>query len=43
MSSRWRPDHGLTPGVERAISNTDLFDLVFLVVASPVMDDERPM
>jgi mannose-6-phosphate isomerase-like protein (cupin superfamily) len=30
----------LPPGVEHAISNTGLVDLVFLVVTSPVTDDE---
>jgi len=29
----------LPPGVEHAISNTGLVDLVFLVVTSPVSDD----
>ena len=29
----------LPPGVEHAISNTGLVDLVFLVVTSPVTDD----
>jgi oxalate decarboxylase/phosphoglucose isomerase-like protein (cupin superfamily) len=29
----------LPPGVEHAISNTGLTDLVFLVVTSPVSDD----
>lgn len=32
----------LPPGVEHSISNTGLTDLVFLVVTSPVTDDERP-
>jgi uncharacterized cupin superfamily protein len=31
----------LPPGVEHAISNSGLVDLVFLVITSPVMDDER--
>ncbi len=31
------------PGVEHAISNTGLVDLVFLVVTSPVTDDEKPV
>lgn len=30
------------PGVEHAISNTGLVDLVFLVVTSPVADDGAP-
>jgi len=29
-------------GVEHAISNTGLADLVFLVIISPVTDDEKP-
>jgi len=29
----------LPPGVEHAISNTGLVDLVFLVITSPVTDD----
>jgi mannose-6-phosphate isomerase-like protein (cupin superfamily) len=33
----------LPPGVEHAISNTGLVDLVFLVVTSPVSDDEKPV
>ena len=33
----------LPPGVEHAISNTGLVDLVFLVVTSPVTDDEKPV
>jgi mannose-6-phosphate isomerase-like protein (cupin superfamily) len=33
----------LPPGVEHAISNSGLTDLVFLVVTSPVTDDERPV
>src|SRR5262245_5451025 len=32
----------LPPGVEHALSNTGLVDLVFLVVTAPVVDDERP-
>ncbi len=32
----------LPPGVEHAISNSGMMDLVFLVVTSPVTDDERP-
>jgi mannose-6-phosphate isomerase-like protein (cupin superfamily) len=32
----------LPPGVEHAISNSGLVDLVFLVVTSPVTDDEKP-
>jgi len=31
----------LPPGVEHSISNTGLVDLVFLVVTSPVTDDEK--
>ena len=31
----------LPPGVEHAISNTGLVDLVFLVVTSPVTDDAQ--
>ena len=31
----------LPPGVEHAISNSGLVDLVFLVVTSPVTDDEK--
>jgi mannose-6-phosphate isomerase-like protein (cupin superfamily) len=31
----------LPPGVEHAISNTGLVDLVFLVVIAPVTDDEK--
>ena len=31
----------LPPGVEHAISNTGLVDLVFLVITSPVTDDEK--
>jgi len=33
----------LPPGVEHAISNSGLVDLVFLVITSPVRDDEKPM
>jgi len=33
----------LPPGVEHSISNTGIVDLVFLVVTSPVTDDERPV
>jgi len=33
----------LPPGVEHAISNTGLVDLVFLVITSPVTDDEKPI
>jgi hypothetical protein len=29
------------PGAEHAISNSGLVDLVFLVVTSPVTDDEK--
>jgi mannose-6-phosphate isomerase-like protein (cupin superfamily) len=32
----------LPPGVEHSIENTGLVDLVFLVVTSPVSDDESP-
>jgi mannose-6-phosphate isomerase-like protein (cupin superfamily) len=32
----------LPPGVEHAISNTGLVDLVFFVVTSPVTDEETP-
>ena len=31
----------LPPGVEHAIENTGLTDLVFLVVTSPVTDDTK--
>ena len=33
----------LPPGVEHAISNSGLSDLVFLVITSPVTDDEKPV
>ena len=33
----------LPPGIAHAISNTGLVDLVFLVVTSPVTDDEKPV
>ena len=33
----------LPPGVEHAISNSGLTDLVFLVVTSPVTDDDKPV
>jgi mannose-6-phosphate isomerase-like protein (cupin superfamily) len=33
----------LPPGVEHSIANSGLVDLVFLVVTSPVSDDEKPM
>jgi mannose-6-phosphate isomerase-like protein (cupin superfamily) len=33
----------LPPGVEHSIANTGLVDLVFLVVTSPVTDDEKPV
>ena len=33
----------LPPGVEHAISNSGLVDLVFLVITSPVSDDEKPV
>jgi hypothetical protein len=36
--SRWS-----LPGVEHAISNSGLVDLVFLVITSPVTDDEKPV
>lgn len=32
----------LPPGVVHAIENTGLVDLVFLVVTSPVSDDDKP-
>ena len=32
----------LPPGIEHSISNTGLVDLVFLVVTSPVTDEESP-
>src|ERR1700759_3961948 len=32
----------LPPGVEHAISNSGLVDLVFLVITSPVSDGEKP-
>ena len=31
------------PGVEHAISNSGLIDLVSLVITSPVTDDEKPV
>jgi quercetin dioxygenase-like cupin family protein len=31
----------LPPGIDHAISNTGLVDLVFLVVTSPVADDAK--
>jgi oxalate decarboxylase/phosphoglucose isomerase-like protein (cupin superfamily) len=31
----------LPPGIDHSISNTGLFDLVFLVVTSPVSDDAK--
>ncbi len=31
------------PGIEHSISNTGTADLVFLVVTSPVSDDEKPI
>jgi mannose-6-phosphate isomerase-like protein (cupin superfamily) len=31
----------LPPGVDHAISNTGLIDLIFLVVTSPVTDDDK--
>jgi mannose-6-phosphate isomerase-like protein (cupin superfamily) len=33
----------LPPGIAHSISNTGLVDLVFLVVTSPVTDDEKPV
>ena len=33
----------LPPGVEHSIANSGLVDLVFLVVTSPVTDDEKPI
>ena len=33
----------LPPDVEHAISNSGLTDLVFLVITSPVTDDEKPV
>lgn len=43
-------DHGrkhdfifLPSGVEHAIPNSGLVDLVFLVITSPVTDDEKPL
>ncbi|WP_024518639.1 cupin domain-containing protein [Bradyrhizobium sp. Tv2a-2] len=33
----------LPPGVEHSIANSGLVDLVFLVVTSPVTDDEGPV
>jgi mannose-6-phosphate isomerase-like protein (cupin superfamily) len=33
----------LPPGVEHAIANSGLTDLVFLVVTSPVTDDDKPV
>ena len=33
----------LPPGVVHAIENTGLVDLVFLVVTSPVTDEEKPV
>src|ERR1700685_3006858 len=33
----------LPPGVEHAISNSGLVDLVFLVITSPVTDEEKPV
>jgi oxalate decarboxylase/phosphoglucose isomerase-like protein (cupin superfamily) len=33
----------LPPDVEHAISNSGLADLVFLVITSPVTDDEKPV
>ena len=33
----------LPPGVEHSIANSGLVDLVFLVVTSPVVDEEKPV
>jgi mannose-6-phosphate isomerase-like protein (cupin superfamily) len=33
----------LPPGVEHAIANTGLTDLVFLVVTAPVTDEDKPV
>ena len=33
----------IPPGIEHSISNSGLVDLVFLVVTSPVTDDEKPV
>ena len=33
----------LPPGIEHSIANTGVTDLVFLVVTSPVTDDEKPV
>ena len=33
----------LPPGVDHAISNSGLVDLVFLVITSRVTDDEKPV
>jgi quercetin dioxygenase-like cupin family protein len=33
----------LPPGVEHAISNSGLTDLVFLVVTSPITDEDKPV
>jgi mannose-6-phosphate isomerase-like protein (cupin superfamily) len=33
----------LPPGIAHSICNTGLTDLVFLVVTSPVTDDEKPV
>ena len=33
----------LPPGVEHSIANSGLVDLVFVVVTSPVTDEEKPM
>lgn len=33
----------LPPGVEHSIANSGLVDLVFLVVTSPVIDEEKPV
>ena len=33
----------LPPGVEHSIANSGLVNLVFLVVTSPVTDDEKPI
>jgi hypothetical protein len=37
----WTQD--LQPGVEHAISNSGLVDLIFLMITSPVTDGEKPV
>jgi mannose-6-phosphate isomerase-like protein (cupin superfamily) len=39
--SAWRDEHVSALGVDHAISNTGLVDLVFLVVTSPVTDETQ--